>query len=204
MAKGSSFAELPVAGKAFVGILIVIVLSVLSYALVFSSISGEIEEAENRFKTMEADLNKAKKEKREYLTLKATLTEREPIDRKNKRSLPKRAEIASVLQDLNRLAEINGLKIRLVEPRPEETETMYTRIPVSLGISGRYHQVAKFFHDVSQLDRAINMENVHLKEPEVLGEEVKLDVDVMATTFRHKEEAPADAKAAEGAPGKKG
>ena len=45
-------------------------------------------------------------------------------------------------------------------------------------------QVAKFFFNVSQLDRAISMENVRLTDPAVAGEDVLLKVAVLATTFR--------------------
>ena len=62
---------------------------------------------------------------------------------------------------------------------------MYTRIPVALRLSGRYHQLAKFFYNMSQVERAISMEDISLREPNVSEtDEVLLDVDVLATTFR--------------------
>jgi type IV pilus assembly protein PilO len=66
---------------------------------------------------------------------------------------------------------------------------MHVRIPVNLSIRGRYHQVAKFFYNVSRLERAINMENIRLTDPELVGDEVRLKVEVLATTFRRPTEA---------------
>ena len=77
--------------------------------------------------------------------------------------------------------------MRRVEPRPEQQEKLYTRIPVRLALTGRYHQLMKFFYNVSRLERAINMEDVTLSKPRLEGEEVVLDVNVMATTFRRPE-----------------
>ena len=113
---------------------------------------------------------------------------REAIDRANKRVLPQDAEIPAFLQDLNRVAELSGLDIRLVEPRPEESEPLYVRIPVALRVSGKFHQVAKFFYSVSRLERAINMENIQLRDPSMNeADEVLLVVDALATTFRSAE-----------------
>jgi type IV pilus assembly protein PilO len=88
----------------------------------------------------------------------------------------------------------------LVEPRPEEAQEYYVRIPVNLRLAGRYHQLAKFFYNVSRLERAINMENVHLTEPVVVGDEVRLSVDVLATTFRRPGEGDVPPDPAGGAP----
>jgi type IV pilus assembly protein PilO len=53
-----------------------------------------------------------------------------------------------------------------------------------LELSGRYHQIAKFFYGVGQLDRVINIENISLGDPRVVGEDLLLRVDVLATAFR--------------------
>ena len=151
-------------------------------------------------------LSQAEERQREYLRVRAELDGRAAIDRQNKRILPERAEIPAFLQDLNRLAELSGLRLELVEPRPDEVDAQYVKIPVSLAFSGRYHQVAKFFFNVSQLDRAISMENVRLTEPTVVGEEITVKVAVLATTFRRptatetSEDAAATAAAAPAAP----
>jgi len=92
-----------------------------------------------------------------------------------------------MLADLNRLAELSGLSIRTVEPKPETAEEYYYRIPVNLKLTGKYHQLAKFFHNVSRLQRAINMEDIQISNPTRVGEDLILDVTVLATAFRRKE-----------------
>jgi type IV pilus assembly protein PilO len=54
---------------------------------------------------------------------------------------------------------------------------------MKLELSGRYHQIAKFFHGVGQLDRIINIENIAIRDPKRAGEDVVLKVDVLATAF---------------------
>jgi type IV pilus assembly protein PilO len=69
----------------------------------------------------------------------------------------------------------------------EEAEQFYNRIPVNLAVSGKYHQLAKFFYNVSRLQRAINMENIVIGTPKLQGEDLVLQVHVLATTFRRKD-----------------
>jgi Tfp pilus assembly protein PilO len=59
---------------------------------------------------------------------------------------------------------------------------------VALAIKGKYHDLAKFFYNISRLERAINMENLSLQVAERKGDsEVMLAVNVRATTFRRKD-----------------
>ena len=55
---------------------------------------------------------------------------------------------------------------------------------MKLTLSGKFHQVAKFFHGVGQLDRIINLEEVQIKEPKVVGTDVEVEVECLATAFR--------------------
>lgn len=191
--RSGSFAGLPLAAKLVFLVLIVGLLGAVYYFPLHMPLVGDIEDAEDQYDTLQKDLQAAKDKQQEYLRLTQELANRESIDRRNKRVLPEDAEIAAFLQDINRLAELSGLQIDLVEPRPEEREQLYVRIPVTLQLSGRYHQLMKFFYNVSNLERAVSMEDITLGEPRREGEDVILDVDVMATTFRRPTEADAPA-----------
>jgi type IV pilus assembly protein PilO len=72
-----------------------------------------------------------------------------------------------------------------VSPAQEETAKFYTKVPVQLSLRGRYHELAKFFYNVSRLERAINMEDIGLTVAKREGDgTVQLAVRVRATTFR--------------------
>jgi type IV pilus assembly protein PilO len=179
-----SFAKLPTGGKiALLALLIALICAVYFFAL-HMSVSDDITSANSRHAQLLAQLQEAQERNAEYVRLREELAARESLDRSNLRALPESSETASFLQDLNRLAELSGLRMRLVEPRPEEPDAHYVRLPVNLQLAGRYHQLARFFYNVSRLDRLISMENIRLSEPRLEGEEVLLNVDVLATTYR--------------------
>jgi type IV pilus assembly protein PilO len=188
--KDASFAATPVPMKILIGVLIGGLIGAAYYFALHTPLAEEIEAAESTHSQLTQQLSQAEERQREYLRVRAELDGRAMIDRQNKRILPERAEMPAFLQDLNRLAELSGLHLELIEPRPDEAQAQYVKIPVSLAFSGRYHQVAKFFFNVSQLDRAISMENVSLSTPTVVGEDVVVRVAVLATTYRLPTPAP--------------
>ena len=131
----------------------------------------------------------------EILKLREELAGREALDQQNLRILPVTAEIPAFLDDLNRLAELSGLKMANVQPAPEAADKFFVRVPVILNIQGGYHELSKFFYNISRLERAINMEDIDIstkgikKREQTEDEGVMLAVTVRATTFRRAEEA---------------
>lgn len=183
-ANAQSFAALPTPAKAAVVVFIVAIIGAIYYFALHSPTTDSIAQARQRQTQLESEFGEAQERQREYIRLREELAAREGIDRANLRVLPEHSEMAAFLQDLNGLAERSGLAIRTVEPRPDEPGEHYTSLPVALRVSGRYHQLARFLYNVSRLERAISMQDIHLHEPRVSGEDVMLDVDLLATTFR--------------------
>lgn len=214
MAAGQrGFGDLPVAAKVFILILLLGVVTALYFFLLHSPLMDDIDAADRGKVELDQRLAAAELRQTEFLRVNGELATRQALDRQNRRTLPEDAEIPAFLQDLNRIGELSALEFRLVEPRPEEPVGVaspeenpdaepvlgagqYARIPVNLRLRGRFHQVAKFFYNVGELDRAINLENVNLSNPTVQGEEVFLEVEVTATTFRRFSIAEMEAMAA--------
>ena len=186
-----TFVGLPGWGKALALVGVLVLLSGGYYTLVYGSISGDLKAAGQKQKQLQDQIRDAERREKQYLELTQELANREVADRQNRRVLPEDAEIAAFLQDLNRVAELSGLTIRLVEPRPEQRQELYSKIPVVLALSGRFHQMGKFFYNVSKLDRAISMENIRMTQPKLLPSgEMLIDVDVRATTYRRPPGSP--------------
>ena len=179
------FVGLPGWGKGLVLVGILVLLGGAYYSFVYGSISTDLSSANEQQKQLQDQIRDAERREKQYLELTQELANREVADRQNRRILPQDAEIAAFLQDLNRVAELSGLTIRLVEPRPEVRQELYSKIPVVLPLTGRFHQMGKFFYNVSKLDRAISLENIRMTSPRQLRSgEMVIDVDVRATTYR--------------------
>ena len=85
------------------------------------------------------------------------------------------------------MATIAGVNLTSWSPLDESVGEFYAKVPMKLTLAGKFHQVAKFFHGVGQLDRIINIENIQAKVAAVAAknaDEVDIVVDCLATAFR--------------------
>jgi type IV pilus assembly protein PilO len=179
-----NFATLPIGAKIFLLFAALAVISSGYYLGIHMGLEEETQTAQGRYAALQRDLTQAHERQQQYLQLRQDLAGREALDKQNMRILPETAEIPAFLDDLTRLAELSGLRVTSVGPRPELAEQFFVRVPVALVLEGKYHQLSKFFYNVSRLERAINMEDIALTSPRVDGEDVVLRVAVLATTFR--------------------
>lgn len=183
-AGGLNFEETTTPVRVLLGILIVAVIGLGYYLGIHSGIESDISAAEVQYAQLQNQYSEGQQRQQEFLRVTGELAAREGLDQRNKRILPEETEIAAFLGDLNRVAEIAGLEIRTVVPLDESPEELYVRIPVQLQVRGRFHEIMKFLYSVSRLERAINVENISLSDPEVENEEVYLRVSALGTTFR--------------------
>ena len=178
------FAKMPSSSKILLLALMLVLIGAAYYSFLHSTVTAEYEAAQVAQATLNNELKQANDLQARFLALREELETRKAAEQQLLRILPPHAEIAAMLADLNRLAELSGLTIESVEPKPEVGQPFYFKIPVTLKLSGRYHQLAKFFYNISRLERAINMENISLTQPKNENDEINLSVSVLATTFR--------------------
>ena len=100
--------------------------------------------------------------------------------------LPPESEVSGLLRQIQGLVNKAGLSLKLWKPdkRRAHASGMYEEIPISLKLTGGYHNVALFFDSVSKLTRIVNMLNVKMDQPK-LGRSgtMEINIDCTAMTF---------------------
>ncbi len=97
--------------------------------------------------------------------------------------LPEQKEIPELLRQVSRLGQDSGLEVLLFRQQPEQQHTLYTEVPVQMSVRGGYHAIAQFFDQVRRLDRIVNVAEVRLTEPRLVGQQVAIDASFSATTY---------------------
>lgn len=189
MALSDQLAKLPVVARVGVGVAVLALTGVAYYVVFYGDIASAIEAAQSREHQLTNDLGEARKAEFAYQKDLAELNDRQQRQRELNKVLPVTSEYPAFLSAIQNVANVSGVDLIGWNPSPEVPEQFYVRVPMKLELSGRYHQIAKFFYGVSQLDRIINLENVNLGKPEIHGEDVIVHVDVLATAFRAAEDA---------------
>lgn len=111
------------------------------------------------------------------------------------KQLPNKAEMEALLSDINQAGLGRGLQFELFKPAAQETMyDFYAELPITIRVSGNYHDVGSFASDVAQLPRIVTLNNVSM----ATDKEGKLAMDAVARTFRYldEEEMVAQRKAA--------
>ena len=163
----------------------IVVLIAVGYWFVFySAASEELEARIREHETFLKQKQQAVQQKANYDRDRRRLDELKENFSQQILALPAETNMSSFLDNLNAQAELVGLEILSVKPQSEQATENYMRIPVELKLNGTYHQLAKFFYLVGNLDRIINIENIELKTSAVSDAETLLDAKVLATTFR--------------------
>ena len=101
--------------------------------------------------------------------------------------LPNQREIPSLLRSITQLGADSNLEFRLFSPKPERAQAFYLEIPVSMEVSGVYHDVALFFDKVGRMERIVNIFDVSMAP--VKERSTILQTKCEAVTYRFKENA---------------
>ncbi|MCA9597924.1 MAG: type 4a pilus biogenesis protein PilO [Myxococcales bacterium] len=184
MAKESSLARLPFLAKLGIGTGLLVLVGVAYFVVFYGDLASSIKAAQGRERQLRSDLAEARKNEFAYQKDLAELTDRQQRQRELQKILPATTEYPSFLSSLQSVANVSGVTLSAWTPQEEIPEQFYARVPMKLELTGRFHQVAKFFYGVGQLDRIINMENISVTDPKQEGDEVDVKVEVLATAFR--------------------
>lgn len=184
MAKApSALSRLNLAAKIGIGAALMILSGVVYFVVFYGDVATSIKAEQGRERQLRDDLAEAQKAQHAYQLDLAELSDRQQRQRELNKILPATTEYPAFLSAVQSVANVAGVSLAAWTPQDEAYEQFYARVPMRLELEGRFHQVAKFFYNVGQLDRIINMENISITDPHMKGDEVLLKVTALATAF---------------------
>jgi type IV pilus assembly protein PilO len=110
--------------------------------------------------------------------------------------LPAESNIEGLIDSLNEMGTKAGLAINSIDPKAESNGPggLYAEVPLSMAVSGNFHEIAVFFDSVRQLKRIVNISNIRLGHPHMKNEKILIDANYTATAFRFVEQPKGDSK----------
>ena len=120
------------------------------------------------------------------------------------KQLPSKAEVESLLVEINQSGMGRGLQFELFKPNAEIVKDFYAELPISVRLTGVYHDFGAFAGDIAALSRIVALSNVSIGVNKQAKDD-SLVMDTVARTFRYldEEEIAANKKAAQAAKGEK-
>jgi type IV pilus assembly protein PilO len=184
MAKGTSaLSRLAMPAKVGIGAALMVLSGVVYFVVFYGDLATSIKAEQGRERQLRDDLGEAQKAQHAYQLDLAELSDRQQRQRELNKILPATTEYPAFLSAVQSVANVAGVNLSGWFPQGEAPDQFYARVPMRIELEGRFHQIAKFFYNVGQLDRIINMENIVITDPKVKGDEVVLKVSALATAF---------------------
>ena len=100
------------------------------------------------------------------------------------KQLPNKAEMEALLIDINQAGLGRGLQFELFKPGRETARDFYAELPITLKITGSYHDLGAFAADVAKLSRIVSLTNMAVAP----DKSAQLKMDATAMTYRYLDE----------------
>jgi type IV pilus assembly protein PilO len=101
------------------------------------------------------------------------------------KQLPNKSEMDALLIDINQAGLGRGLQFDLFKPSEKENFTeFYAELPVSIRVTGNYHDLGAFASDVAKMPRIVLLTDINLAPPK----DGVLSMEAVAKTYRYLDE----------------
>jgi type IV pilus assembly protein PilO len=182
--------NLPKPVKIVVAVLPAIIIVVASYFMIITPKHEKIEALNKEITQQERNISKSQSMvarldelKAEHARLKAELKALEEY-------LPAEKEISNLLKQIEELVHDSELELLRWNPaakRRHPSGIVY-EVPVSISLTGAYHNLGHFFSALTKIDRIVNVNNINMSASGTKGGVANLSVSFSAVTFTSVEE----------------
>jgi type IV pilus assembly protein PilO len=97
------------------------------------------------------------------------------------KQLPSKSEMDALLSDINQAGLGRSLQFDLFRPGQVAVKEYYAELPITIKVSGRYHDIGSFASDIANLSRIVTLNNLSVNP----RQDGTLLMDATAKTFRY-------------------
>ena len=109
------------------------------------------------------------------------------------RQLPSKTEVEDLLVDISQTGLASGIEFQLFKPLKERHIEFYAELPITLKMTGTYHQFGEFVSGIAALPRIVTLENISIKGAKSNKNDT-LTMNVTAKTYRYLDESEVSGK----------
>lgn len=188
----------PTLPRALLFIAVAVAVAALLWFTLLKDYEQELETEQNTEVTLREDY---KKKLVKAVSLEGLKKQREQVEQyvtQLEKQLPSKAEMAALLSDINQAGLGRSLQFEVFRPGSMVTKEYYAELPITLKVTGRYHDIGAFASDIAFLSRIVTLNNLSIAPAGKDGD--ALSMDATARTFRYldSDEVKAQRDAAKG------
>ena len=160
------------------------------YYFFYAPKAGALESAKAELKTQEDKLETFKIKARSLKKFEKQMAEAQEAFDQAMKALPDKKELPSLLVGISKAGGKAGLEFLLFQPEPEVNKEFYKEIPLSMTVSGTYHQAADFFFQVAGLNRIVNIKDLAITRDEKTPGKIQMKCSAVTYMFAEQSEDP--------------
>ncbi|CAM5398934.1 type 4a pilus biogenesis protein PilO [Rhodanobacter lindaniclasticus] len=141
--------------KIFFTALVVVVVLLFGWYFFVSDQQDSLETLANKENSLKQEFSTKQAKSVNLEALEQQLNEMQDMLRQLLRQLPSKTEMPELLIDISQTAQAAGLETELFQPGPETPKDFYAEKPITLRMSGTYHQFGTFISGVASLPRVV-------------------------------------------------
>lgn len=188
----------PVVPRTLLCVVIALVVTIGLWFVVLVDYENELVAARAKEVTLREDY---KKKLLKAVSLEALKKQREQIQQyviQLEKQLPSKAEMAALLSDINQAGLGRSLQFELFRPGQVIVRDYYAELPISVRVTGKYHDMGAFAADVAHLSRIVTIDNIAIAPSTKDGSHLAMDATARTYRYLDSEEVQAQRKATEG------
>ncbi|MEF3254280.1 MAG: type 4a pilus biogenesis protein PilO [Deferribacterales bacterium] len=184
----NKFGSIKVLYRVLIYIFIFIILGALYYYMIYTPLKDEISKAKNEYDRLVLDISKIKPITLNYEQFKKEI---EILDRQFNmllEILPNEKSYNLLYDQLVSLAERNCLKVVLFQPTNESSiDDFHSKVNFNMNVEGGYLEFVTFLHNLSYLNRVINVNNFTISQRKDQTGVILLTVSMSMNSYMFKQ-----------------
>jgi type IV pilus assembly protein PilO len=160
--------------------------------LLLSDAADELEKERNREPALKTDYRNKLAQAVNLPELRKQKLQVEEYVTQLEKQLPGKAEMDALLSDINQAGLGRGLQFELFRPGQVAVKDYYAELPITIRVTGRYHDIGAFAGDIANLSRIVTLHNLQLTSGRDGGG--MLAMDATARTYRYLDQAEVEAQ----------
>lgn len=162
---------------------VAIAMVVVGWFLLLTTAHDELEAERAKEPTLKADYRNKLGQAVNLAELRKQKLQVEEYVTQLEKQLPGKAEMDALLSDINQAGLGRGLQFELFRPGQVVVKDYYAELPISIKVSGRYHDIGSFAGDVANLSRIVTLHNMAIVSAS--NSAGQLSMEATARTYRY-------------------
>jgi len=181
----SDLGNAPAIIRAVIILIIGVVIIAAGYYLIISDQTIELEKHQAQEKELMTTFETKAKKAANLKAYKNQLAQMKESFGAMLKQLPSKTEVAELLVDISQTGLASGLEFKSFKPQNERPQEFYAELPISITVTGSYHEFGDFVSGTAALPRIVTLHDFTIKP---LGKTDELVMSLTAKTYRYLDE----------------